>query len=65
MIFQLREKAQKKLSAGVQDMWAEMKTRAASNPAATMAIGAGLAWRIVRRPLIASTRRNRPSSVFC
>jgi len=33
---------------------AEIKERAAANPIAALAIGAGLAWRIVRRPPIAS-----------
>jgi hypothetical protein len=47
-------KAQEKLSAGIEDMWGEMKARAAANPAATVAIGAGIAWRIVQRPPIAS-----------
>jgi hypothetical protein len=46
--------AQEKLSAGIGDMWAEMKARAGANPAATVAIGAGLAWRMVQRPPIAS-----------
>jgi hypothetical protein len=34
--------------------WKELKARAAANPAATIAIGAGLAWRLLQRPPIAS-----------
>jgi hypothetical protein len=48
-------KAQEKLSAGIEDVWAEVKARAAANPAAALAIGAGIAWRIMQRPPIAST----------
>jgi hypothetical protein len=47
-------KAREKLSAGIEDMWAEMKARAAANPAAIVAIGAGIAWRVLQRPPIAS-----------
>jgi hypothetical protein len=35
-------------------VWEKLKARAASNPAAVAAIGAGLAWRLFRRPPIAS-----------
>ena len=42
------------MSAGVRDLWSEMKARAAANPAAALALGAGLAWRLVQRPPIAS-----------
>ena len=34
--------------------WEKLKARAASNPAAVMAIGAGVAWRLIQRPPIAS-----------
>ena len=34
--------------------WEKIKARAASNPAAVIAIGAGLAWRLLRSPPIAS-----------
>lgn len=34
--------------------WEKLKARAASNPAAIIAIGTGLAWRIIQRPPIAS-----------
>lgn len=32
----------------------ELKARAAANPSATLAIGAGLAWRVIERPPIAA-----------
>jgi hypothetical protein len=35
-------------------LFAEIKERAAANPAAALAIGAGLAWRVARRPPIAT-----------
>ncbi|MGE5166394.1 MAG: hypothetical protein ACM3IH_20550 [Sphingobacteriales bacterium] len=35
-------------------VWEKLKARAASNPAAVIAIGAGLAWRLLQRPPIAS-----------
>ncbi|MGB8049020.1 MAG: hypothetical protein WCF53_14125 [Pseudolabrys sp.] len=34
--------------------WEKLKARAASNPVAVIAIGAGLAWRIIQHPPIAS-----------
>lgn len=34
--------------------WEELKARATANPAAVIAIGAGLAWRFVQRPPIAA-----------
>jgi hypothetical protein len=34
--------------------WEKIKARAASNPAAVVAIGTGLAWRLLQRPPIAS-----------
>jgi hypothetical protein len=34
--------------------WEDLKSRATANPAAVMAIGAGLAWRFVQRPPIAA-----------
>ena len=35
-------------------LWDDVKARAAANPAAVIAIGAGLAWRLIQRPPIAS-----------
>ncbi len=39
---------------GAQRMLTELKERAAANPLATAAIGAGLAWRFIHRPPIAT-----------
>ena len=35
-------------------LWEKIKARAASNPAAVIAIGTGLAWRLIQRPPISS-----------
>jgi hypothetical protein len=35
-------------------VWESVKARAAANPAAVIAIGAGLAWKLIQRPPIAS-----------
>jgi hypothetical protein len=35
-------------------LWEDVKARAAANPAAVIAIGAGLAWRLLQRPPIAT-----------
>jgi hypothetical protein len=43
-------KAKDSVSASVRDLWSEMKARAAANPAAALALGAGLAWRLMQRP---------------
>jgi hypothetical protein len=51
---QLFGKAKDSLSDGMQNLWHEVKARAAANPAAALAIGAGLAWRMVQQPPIAS-----------
>lgn len=37
-----------------QGLVEEMKAKAAENPAATLAISAGLAWRLLRHPPIAT-----------
>jgi hypothetical protein len=47
-------KAKASVTAGAQDVWDEVKARAAANPAAALALGAGLAWRLLQRPPIAS-----------
>jgi hypothetical protein len=39
---------------GAQRLFTELKERAAANPVAALAIGAGLAWRLVQRPPIAT-----------
>ena len=46
--------ARDKLSAGMQEIWQEAKARAAANPAAALALGAGIAWRLLQRPPVAS-----------
>jgi hypothetical protein len=51
---QLVGKAKDAVNAGAHDLWTEMKARAAANPAAVLALGAGLAWRLMHRPPIAS-----------
>jgi hypothetical protein len=47
-------KAQDTLMDGVHRLAADLKARAAANPAAALAIGAGVAWRLLRHPPIAS-----------
>jgi hypothetical protein len=45
----------KQEALGTKDVvWEKLKARAASNPAAVIAIGAGVAWRLLQRPPIAS-----------
>ena len=46
----LKHEARSTLSGIVE----ELKARAAANPSATLAIGAGIAWRIIERPPIAA-----------
>lgn len=48
------DKAKDAAQDGAQRLVAELKARAAANPLATIAIGAGLAWRLVHRPPIAT-----------
>jgi hypothetical protein len=48
------DKAKDVAQDGAQRLVAELKARAAANPLATIAIGAGLAWRLVHRPPIAT-----------
>jgi hypothetical protein len=50
----LVEKAKEAATDGVQRFVSDLKEKAAANPAAALAIGAGLAWRLVHRPPIAS-----------
>jgi hypothetical protein len=51
---QLVEKTKASVAAGMQDLWREAKARAAANPAAALALAAGLSWRVLQRPPIAS-----------
>jgi hypothetical protein len=50
IIDQAKDAAQSKLAGFVDDL----KARAAANPAAALAIGAGIAWRLLRHPPIAT-----------
>jgi hypothetical protein len=50
----LVEKAKEAATDGVQRLVSDLKEKAAANPAAALAIGAGLAWRLAHRPPIAS-----------
>jgi hypothetical protein len=50
LIDQARNSAQSKLMEFVDDL----KAKAAANPMATLAIGAGIAWQLIRRPPIAT-----------
>jgi hypothetical protein len=47
-------KTKEAASDAAQRVLAELKARAAANPAAALALGAGLAWRLVHRPPIAT-----------
>jgi hypothetical protein len=55
----LKDDAIAKVKSGaesaVQSVLEDIKARAAANPAAVLAIGAGIAWRIIRHPPIATT----------
>jgi vacuolar-type H+-ATPase subunit H len=51
---ELIEKTKEAAKDGAQRLFTDLKERAAANPAAALAIGAGLAWRIAHRPPIAS-----------
>jgi hypothetical protein len=51
---ELLEKGKEAAKDAVQRLAAELKDRAAANPAAALAIGAGLAWRLFNRPPIAT-----------
>ena len=51
---QLVETSSNYVSDTAQRVLSDIKGRAAANPAAALAIGAGLAWQLLRRPPIAS-----------
>ena len=48
------DQAKSTTQSALQDMVDDVKARAAANPAATLAIGAGIAWRLLRHPPIAT-----------
>jgi hypothetical protein len=50
----LLSSAKDTVSAGMQEAWREVKARATANPAAALALGAGVAWRLIKSPPIAS-----------
>jgi hypothetical protein len=51
---QLVDKTKEAAKDGVQGVLTDLKDRAAANPLAVAAIGAGLAWRLINRPPIAT-----------
>jgi len=51
---ELVDKTKEAAKDGAQRLFTELKERAAANPVAALAIGAGLAWRLVQRPPIAT-----------
>ncbi len=51
---QLLEKSSDYVKNTAQDVLSDLKGRAAANPAAALAVGAGLAWQLLRHPPIAS-----------
>jgi hypothetical protein len=50
----LVDKTKEAAKDGAQRLFADLKERAAANPVAALAIGAGLAWRLVHKPPIAT-----------
>jgi hypothetical protein len=50
----LLDKAKASVRSGIELLIEEVKARAAANPAAALAIGAGIAWRMLRHPPIAT-----------
>jgi hypothetical protein len=51
---ELVDKTKAAAKDGAQRLFTELKERAAANPVAALAIGAGLAWRLVHRPPVAT-----------
>ncbi len=50
----LLDKAKSSVVSTIEDFVDDLKARAAANPAAALAIGAGIAWRLIQRPPIAT-----------
>jgi ElaB/YqjD/DUF883 family membrane-anchored ribosome-binding protein len=50
----LLDKARSSVRTSIDSLIEDLKGRASANPAATLAIGAGIAWRLLRRPPIAT-----------
>jgi hypothetical protein len=51
---ELVDKTKEAAKDGAQRLFTELKERAAANPVAALAIGAGVAWRLVHKPPIAT-----------
>jgi hypothetical protein len=51
----LLDKAKSSVQSTLEKLMEDVKGRAAANPAAALAIGAGIAWRLLRHPPIATT----------
>ena len=49
-----KEDLKSEANSKVNDLFDSLKARAAANPAAALAIGAGIAWRVIERPPIAA-----------
>jgi hypothetical protein len=50
----LVDKAKSSVQATIESVVDDLKARAAANPTAALAIGAGIAWRLIQRPPIAT-----------
>jgi hypothetical protein len=50
----LLDKAKTSIQSSIESMFEDVKARAAANPTAALAIGTGLAWRLMRHPPIAT-----------
>jgi hypothetical protein len=50
----LVDKAKSSVQSSIQGVIDDLKGKALANPAAVLAIGAGLAWRLIKRPPVAS-----------
>ena len=50
----LLDKAKARAQSSIESLIEDVKARAAANPAAALAIGAGIAWRMIRHPPIAT-----------
>ena len=50
----LVDKAKSGVQSTIDTFVEDLKARAAANPAAALAIGAGIAWRLIQRPPIAT-----------
>ena len=48
------DKGKEAVKDGAERAWTELKERAAANPVAALANGAGLAWRLYQRPPVAT-----------